>query len=388
MGTSPLTKSIEHLRDQSDAELIARFRVGEEAAFDEIYRRYLPLVQSVCRRGSPGTAADAMQETFLRLVGALPRLDEPDSLPAYISRTARSACIDLGRRRRPDVLPVDPQRDLPDVADTSPGPDEVTEFDVTARAVLGGVRPVEAALLEAHHGQGVPLEELAQRFGSTPGAVAVRLHRARQRALKFAQANSLRGALPVGALFDAVRRVTRRLGTVREVGFLTGLAPLAIAAAAVITTSPPAPADGLAPVLQARERSQAAANGAPETTARTDEHLAALRVRRSPRTREPTPGPQDATRASARTAVGSRRDHDTGSVDGVEVPLAGTSIKRERPPGKPDYAVGVDVRPNGAEEHRVHARVETHDVPEADPVMNVACAVGTAASPVTYCEKN
>lgn len=77
------------------------------------------------RRGaSADTAADLMQETFLKLLTATPA-GPVENVQAYIFRTANNLTIDLARQRR--LMPVVDDSDdvLSRLADESPSPERV-----------------------------------------------------------------------------------------------------------------------------------------------------------------------------------------------------------------------------------------------------------------------
>src|SRR5271154_4911328 len=52
----------------TDEELMAAYVAGDRAAFDEIFRRYAPVLFRTLRRGAGGEeAGDLLQQTFLQL---------------------------------------------------------------------------------------------------------------------------------------------------------------------------------------------------------------------------------------------------------------------------------------------------------------------------------
>jgi RNA polymerase sigma factor (sigma-70 family) len=82
---------------------------GSEAAWNELVRRYSPLVMAVTRsyQLTAADAQDVSQTVWLRLVEHLASLRQPDALPGWLVTTTQRECgrqIRQGRR----VLPVDP----------------------------------------------------------------------------------------------------------------------------------------------------------------------------------------------------------------------------------------------------------------------------------------
>ncbi len=86
--------------------LIHRAADGDQAAWEEIVRRYARLIISVTRsfRFEPEEVRDVSQVVWLRLVEKLGTLREPDAIAGWIAVTTRNECIRRQRlRRRPAV---------------------------------------------------------------------------------------------------------------------------------------------------------------------------------------------------------------------------------------------------------------------------------------------
>jgi RNA polymerase sigma factor (sigma-70 family) len=109
-----------------DEDLARRAAAGDAAAFATLYDRYERRAYNLCYRitGSPDDAADATQETFLKVLERLPRLRDRDlNFGAYVMTAARNASYDAIERRKratptselPEV-PLADDRELPDRA--------------------------------------------------------------------------------------------------------------------------------------------------------------------------------------------------------------------------------------------------------------------------------
>src|SRR5918995_4100074 len=101
-----------------DKALALAFKEGYDGAYQAIYDRFSIRVHSVCRRmlGDRDDAAEASQETFLRVYQALPRFNGRYQMGAWVTRIATNVCLDQlrSRNRKPaistplELLELDP----------------------------------------------------------------------------------------------------------------------------------------------------------------------------------------------------------------------------------------------------------------------------------------
>ena len=109
---------------RSDRELVASCLSGDEPAWSELIDRYnrlifsIPLKQGLTRE----EAADIFQAVCLDLVAELPRLRDPQALPAWLIQTTRHK-VSKWRRRNDRYVPDEgihtenapaPEADMPD----------------------------------------------------------------------------------------------------------------------------------------------------------------------------------------------------------------------------------------------------------------------------------
>ena len=91
----------------SDAELIARCREGDHAAWETLVDRYARYVHAIVVRVyrlGPDDAEDVFQEVFSRIFERLGTLRDVDALRPWIAQTTRNCAVDSLRRSGRDVV--------------------------------------------------------------------------------------------------------------------------------------------------------------------------------------------------------------------------------------------------------------------------------------------
>jgi len=84
-------------RAGSDAELVARCRAGDAAAWNELVERFSRYVFAICTQGfrlADHDAEDVFQDVFARVYAQLDRLRSDDSFRPWLAQLTRRACID------------------------------------------------------------------------------------------------------------------------------------------------------------------------------------------------------------------------------------------------------------------------------------------------------
>ena len=170
-----------------EAQLLARARDGDEAAFEQLVEMHADRVYRALRRFglTPDEAGEVAQEVFLRAWRGLGRFEERSRLSTWLYRIAfNEAQRQLGRRRpapaTPDASGTDP---LDSVAD-DPGhePDMQAldhELGSAVDAALAQLAPDLRAAVILRDLEGLSTEEAARAAGVRPAALKSRLHRGR-----------------------------------------------------------------------------------------------------------------------------------------------------------------------------------------------------------------
>jgi RNA polymerase sigma-70 factor (ECF subfamily) len=89
----------------SDVDLVRAYRAGDIHAFEELHRRYVGSIFRLVRRklGDQLLAEDIAQETFLKALRMLDRVDDDFNFGGWVHTVARNLCFDELRRRQRDL---------------------------------------------------------------------------------------------------------------------------------------------------------------------------------------------------------------------------------------------------------------------------------------------
>ena len=167
-----------------DRSLVLSFQMGNPEAYDEIYARYRPLAERICRRilGDREDAQEAVQETMLRVLRGLPVFNGRYQLQAWIARIATNVSVDMvrARARRPaiDERPID--------GDHSRDPDAGPELEYERLVERDLVISVLSDLPESHRTalvlrelEGRSHKEIGKALGITSAQAKALIHRAK-----------------------------------------------------------------------------------------------------------------------------------------------------------------------------------------------------------------
>jgi RNA polymerase sigma-70 factor (ECF subfamily) len=156
----------------TDEALMIAYARGEQAAFDELWRRYAGLLERTMLRrlGSPEDAQDLVQQTFLQLHRARGDYDPQRPFRPWFFTIAFNLQRELfrSRARRPaGTLEVEHGASMPDA---NPAVADV-------RRALGSLPAETREVIVLHWLEGLSFGEVASLVGASEGAVKVRAHR-------------------------------------------------------------------------------------------------------------------------------------------------------------------------------------------------------------------
>lgn len=194
-GAPPSTSSLDAADDQA---LLARARRGDGEAMGLLYDRRARDVERFLaglRLGLPAAELqDAVQETFLRLLGRLDAVDPERPVRPFLLGIARHVALDLQRRRASGPTTGDAAPDERAPSDEGPiGQADAREERALVHEALGALEPEDRLLLVLRHVNGLTMQELADAIDRSVPTARARLRAA---AARFARELARRGIPP------------------------------------------------------------------------------------------------------------------------------------------------------------------------------------------------
>jgi RNA polymerase sigma-70 factor (ECF subfamily) len=163
----------------ADELLGIRCLLGERDAFDALAERWHQPLWLFLRRltGSDEAADDAVQESWLRILRAMPKLRDPTRLRPWLFAIARRVAMD--RLRQHYAEPVDESADLAALAADDAASDRAEELAVM-HDEIARLPMVEREVLVLFYLHELSLAQLAEVLAVPVGTVKSRLFRARR----------------------------------------------------------------------------------------------------------------------------------------------------------------------------------------------------------------
>ncbi|GIW53142.1 MAG: RNA polymerase sigma factor SigK [Gemmatimonadales bacterium] len=157
-----------------------RFASGDGESFATLYRRYEGAVYGFCLRylGDPDGAADAFQETFVRVIDARHRYRPRGKFKSWLFTIARRVCADHYRRLSRTQAPLEAVHSTPSqVAARGSSEGALMARDEIVRLLAALPADQREALLLSRW-YGFTYREIAEMSNSTEAAVKQRVYRA------------------------------------------------------------------------------------------------------------------------------------------------------------------------------------------------------------------
>jgi RNA polymerase sigma factor (sigma-70 family) len=192
----------------SDQRLARHATGGDHRAFGEIYRRYHQALYRFClaTTGRPEDAQDALQNTMVKVLRALPGEKREIKLKPWLYRIARNESVEAMRRRHESA-----ELDREQAADA--GIAEQAEARERLRILLADLDRLperQRAALVLRELSGLDFAEIAAVFETSAAVARQTLYEARLSLRQMEAGREMRCAEVMGELSDSDGRATRR----------------------------------------------------------------------------------------------------------------------------------------------------------------------------------
>src|SRR3712207_6027748 len=177
---------------QSDCDLVAAVRRGDDRAFEELYARYQRRISSYIfgMVKDHARAEDLTQDVFMSALRRMRDTDRPIAFKPWIYEIAKNACIDQFRRnKRAEEVSYDADEglgaaDYGRLVTGDPTPDVALDHKQQLdhlRGALGGLSDAHHQILVMREFEGLSYREIGEKMGMTRPSVESTLFRARKR---------------------------------------------------------------------------------------------------------------------------------------------------------------------------------------------------------------
>ncbi|HSK50376.1 MAG TPA: sigma-70 family RNA polymerase sigma factor [Solirubrobacterales bacterium] len=193
----------------SDERLARRAAAGDERAFAAIFRRYHQRLYRYCLAllGSPEEAEDALQNTMVKALRALPGEERKIDLKPWLYRVAHNESVDLLRRRR-GAEQLDPELGA---GGAEPGEQAATRERLRQLIDdLGQLPERQRGALLMRELSGLGFGEIGAALGTSAATARQTLYEARLSLRQMDEGREMDCATAMRALSDGDGRVARR----------------------------------------------------------------------------------------------------------------------------------------------------------------------------------
>jgi RNA polymerase sigma factor (sigma-70 family) len=193
----------------SDARLSRRAAAGDRRAFAAIFRRYHQDLYRYCVAilGNSQDAQDALQNTMVKVLAALPGEKREIQLKPWLYRIAHNEAVDLRRTPRP-TEPLEA-----DVPVLTAGPAETLELQTRMRELLADIEVLpdrQRGALVMRELSGLSFEQIGAAFYTSPAVARQTVYEARLSLQRMSEGREMDCATVTEALSNGDGRLMRR----------------------------------------------------------------------------------------------------------------------------------------------------------------------------------
>lgn len=209
MAPDPAAEGAAAHRPIPDDLLARRATKGDRRAFEAIYRRYHRDLYRFCLAmvGNAQDAQDALQNTMVKVLRALPGEQRQIQLRPWLYRIARNEAIETVRRRR-DSVELEPEH-----GSTGIELAETAEHRERLRRLIADLEELperQRAVLVMRELAGLGFEQIGETFETSPAVARQTVYEARLSLRQMEEGREMACDQVMRELSDADGRVTRR----------------------------------------------------------------------------------------------------------------------------------------------------------------------------------
>jgi RNA polymerase sigma factor (sigma-70 family) len=209
MAPDPAAEGVSARPPIPDDLLARRATKGDRRAFEAIYRRYHRDLYRFCLAmiGNAQDAQDALQNTMVKVLRALPGEKRQIQLKPWLYRIARNEAIETVRRRR-DSVELGPEH-----GPTGIELSETAEHRERLRRLIADLEELperQRAALVMRELAGLGFEQIGETFETSPAVARQTVYEARLSLRQMEKGREMACDQVMRALSDADGRVTRR----------------------------------------------------------------------------------------------------------------------------------------------------------------------------------
>jgi RNA polymerase sigma-70 factor, ECF subfamily len=163
----------------TDVQGVERLRERDAQAFRSLIDRLQQPITGYLHRlvGDREVALDLAQDTFVQVYKEIDKTSGEIALDAWIYRIATNYGLRyLNRKRLRQFVRLDSREGI-DESLTVAGPEDQTETRILIEQALGTLKPLDAAVLQLHFGNGFTYEEIGQVLETSSEAIRKRVAR-------------------------------------------------------------------------------------------------------------------------------------------------------------------------------------------------------------------
>ena len=162
---------------RSDERLVDAANTGDVAAFEALYERHKGFAMRVAMRFArdPELAADAVQETFLYLLGKFPGFELRSKLTTFLYPAIKHNAMNAARKARREHAAGD---QIPEASIEPVDPPEAGDQRAELARVMGVLPPAQLEVMLMRFVDGMDNNAIALALGVPLGTVKTRIHHA------------------------------------------------------------------------------------------------------------------------------------------------------------------------------------------------------------------